>query len=124
MRRGQASTEFVVLAGLMLVFFIIMVIGVQNQMVMSREQISSERVHQLFSLVNAEVMIARQVHPTYEREFFLPPTIDGQPYLLRREDENYVLIVEHRLMNYTFFLDDNQSIITPLAPGLNTIRKV
>ena len=123
MRRAQASTEFVVLAGLMIVFFLMMTVAVQSQIASARAVQTENRISQIYSLVNNELIVAKNVHQSYFRNFYLPASIDGRPYYLYFQDNNYALIIEHRGKNYTYFVDDNSSPIIPLEPGLNTIRK-
>lgn len=123
MRRGQASTEFVVLAGIMIVFFLVMTVAIQNQILQARDVQSENRVFQLHNVINNELLLAKRVHPTYVRNFYLPASLDGYSYHLYLEDQNNVLIIEYQDENYTFFVDDNTSSIIPLAPGMNVIRK-
>lgn len=94
--------------------------GLQNQLDDAHNARNEEIVTELASLINNEVILAGQVNPGYNREFYLPSTIDSEEYNITLIGD-YDLIIDYRQYRYLFFLDGNGSNICPLKPGLNSI---
>ncbi|MBD3209194.1 hypothetical protein GF367_02135 [Candidatus Woesearchaeota archaeon] len=120
MSRGQASTEFVILTAFMLVFFIGVTIGIQNQLLSVHQERNEELAAQLVSVINNEAVLAKEVNPGYRRTFYLPAVVDGTNYSLSLSD-GLDVFVRYRGGDYLFFLDANVTNVTPLGPGENII---
>ena len=120
MRRGQSSLEFVVLAAFMLLFFLIVTIGIQNQLLQAHISHNEELASQLASAINNEAVLAASVQDGYARSFSLPVLLDDTEYQLQLQN-NLDLVITFRGEEYLFFLDAPLMNQTPLGPGLNAI---
>ncbi|MBW2982875.1 hypothetical protein KY327_01065 [Candidatus Woesearchaeota archaeon] len=104
----------------MLLFFILIVAGIQNRMVGVQDDRNQELAGQLARVLNNEAVLAETVHDGYRREFYLPVLLDGSDYsleLYERQD----LVIRYRGSEHVFFLDANLTNATPLRPGRNVV---
>jgi hypothetical protein len=108
--------EFVVLAAFMLLFFLVVTIGIQNQLLQAHVSRNEELVSELASVINNEAVLAASVEDGYSRSFTLPALLDSSEYYLQLYD-NVDLVITFRGEDYLFFLDANLTNTTPLEPG-------
>ncbi|MBN1274903.1 hypothetical protein JXA12_01245 [Candidatus Woesearchaeota archaeon] len=100
----------------MMLFFIIISIGIQNQMLAAQLDRNEGLARQVATLINDEAVLASKVNPGYTRGFTLPALVDGSPYTLSLYgDED--LLVSFRGEDYLYFLDAPLRNQTPLRPG-------
>ncbi len=104
----------------MLLFFILVVAGIQNRMVGVQDDRNAELAGQLASVLNNEAVLAANVHEGYERTFYLPVLLDGSDYSLELY-EHQDLVIDYRGREHVFFLDANLTNATPLRPGRNVV---
>lgn len=83
MRRGQGAIEFVFITTAMLLFFTVAFIIAERNYVEIQEQRFEQTVYGLMDRVQSEFSAAFQAGDGYEREFYLPATIVGNPYDIR-----------------------------------------
>jgi hypothetical protein len=112
--------EFVVLTTFMILFFIIVTIGIQNQMLSVQLDRNEELARQVANVVNEEALLAAEVNPGYTRTFVLPVLVDGSTYNLSLYGEED-LVVGYRGQQYLFFMDAPVRNLTPLGGGENVI---
>ena len=101
----------------MLIFFIVMTIAVQNQLLQARIEQHGVKAAEIASIINNEVSLAAQVNKGYERTFFIPSNINGYPYDISHSPDGYDLVIELLGRQYVYFLDGDANNICNLKAG-------
>lgn len=122
MKKGQFAFEFAIVMAFALLFvgvFITIFQDHQQDVALQNERTNAERVYNVF--LN-EVTLAEQSPSRYEREFYLPQSIDGRDYNITLQDRrDFIVTIDTR--EHVFFLPtgvDNESL---LERGSTTIVK-
>lgn len=120
MKKAQSSIEFMVLIG-----FAMIVVSVTLAIISAdaERRFSAQNealVQELFIVIDTEINLASFSPATYEREIFLPHTLQGQSYNVSIQDTRD-LVVNFNNNLYVHFL--NQTITGNLEKGYNTLTK-
>lgn len=128
MKKAQTTTEFMILMGVMMLIFIIFFTVIGQRMVRIQIDTNREKVKQFANLVTNEIILAQQVQNSYNRNFFIPDSIDGQEYSISmtRTDETDItkgveIVIEYSGESYVKFVDGK--INGTLRKGNNRIFK-
>ncbi|MFC1648964.1 hypothetical protein ACFL1B_05935 [Nanoarchaeota archaeon] len=119
--KGQVSLEFVVLMVFMLVLFTGLFVALQGRMLAMRELKDMQTMQQLGNLVENEVRLAYLVGDGYERQFFVPVTLNGKSYDIRVDDQ-WDLIVAHHDLEHIAFLENQ--VTGAVQKGNNIVKNV
>lgn len=115
-KRGQGSIEFVILFIAMLFFltFITLIIG--EKVIEEKFEEEKFEVRRLGLIIQDEISIAKEASEGYSRNFEVPSTINGKPYM--------ILIDGNRLIIQTDKVKSSYEIINitgSISPGNNHI---
>ncbi|HLC47377.1 MAG TPA: LamG-like jellyroll fold domain-containing protein [Candidatus Nanoarchaeia archaeon] len=90
--KAQSSLEFMILAGVMLFFFLAFFAAMSDQMLGLYRAREDKRVNDLILSVRDEIELARAAQSGYERAFSLPATLEGRNYSIRfYGDEKFIV---------------------------------
>ena len=118
-KKGQSSTEFIIVAGTLFLILIGVFFMVQRQMANAKNQRIYDELEELGDLIRTEIQNARASSGTYTREFFIPETVDGKEYILfNNEREIIIKFIEYE---HIIFLEHNLS--GDIQKGANVIHK-
>ena len=119
-KRGQGSTEFVLISSIMFLIFIGMFIVIQGRISSAQKTQLFNSLDEMGRVINTEIRMADSVKGFYARKFFLPDTLGGYNYSLVLKNKSEIAIKAGDT-DYVLFLDDNVS--GNITKGWNVIRK-
>jgi hypothetical protein len=124
-KRGQSAIEFVVLAGIMFLFFSISIIYVEDLMVQVTQASKEEQLVAVRNAILDELAVASRMPAGYSRIFSLPTDVQGLPYTITIQPDSAPKrdAMELRVgdTNIIVFLD--YDVTGSLSPGWNTVRR-
>lgn len=117
---GQGITEFILIAGLLILVVTGIIFIVHNSTVSSRNQKVLSQAEDVGNIISSEVLNAYSSVGDYSREFILPETIDEMDYVIKLDNNSEISIIVNDL-EYVVFLDYNVS--GSIKKGKNQIKK-
>lgn len=120
MRAGQASMEFVLLMGFLIVTFLTFTAVTQYRISQAEDAHATAIMRQAGNILVSEIELATSSHKGYARTFTMPRTLDGRRYNVTIIDEEAV--IQSSGEEYVLFL--NASVDGRLCMGENTIEQI
>ena len=117
-RKGQITLDFTMISVFMLILFASLFVGLQGQMYNLRDRESLQKMSQVANIVTTEVLLASQVGPGYNRDFYVPTTFQGGSYSIYIDD-GLDLVLQYQGLEYITFLD--AQVQGNVDKGTNTI---
>lgn len=119
-KKSQTPTEFVILLGFVLLFFIVFFVIIQGNISDKIKEKQALAVKEIALTAQNEINLALEVSDGYYREFKLPENANGQDY--------NITIIENII--YIKTSDNKHAMILPvinvtgnITKGMNTIKK-
>ncbi len=103
----------------MLLLFTSVFFVLQDRMISVRDVENLEVMSQLGNLVSNEVALAAKVGEGYQREFYIPVTLNGEYYNITVQ-QGWDLVVSYEHLRYIAFLE--VPVAGVLSKGRNVIR--
>ena len=122
-RKAEASTEFMIFIGILLVFFVFFVgiVGVNNKDI--NESTTFKNAQNILNMVTSEINIASRTEGYY-REFYIPEKLEG--------GESYVITISTNLRLVKIEWNSGKNLMSNIMtenvqgnvePGTNHIRR-
>ncbi|MFT4311017.1 MAG: hypothetical protein ACMXX7_00130 [Candidatus Woesearchaeota archaeon] len=120
-KKGQSAIEFAILLG----FILIAVSGlfVILSSTLERYELNKDNavIDQIVNLVQTEILFAESAEGNFQREFFLPMTIDGFSYEVSLNDPRELFVRYKGIERVHFFSTD---IYGDINRGSNLVQKI
>ena len=120
--RGQSSLEFAVLAGMFMIMFVAFFYVISERIVAFQEQRNARVSVDILEKTLSELSIAFKVRDGYNRTFWLPLELYGQPYSIQFGDHSE-LQLEYKERTYVMPLLINITDNSQIVRGRNRIQK-
>ena len=118
MQKAQIATEFVLMVGLALVV-VLALLAVLSVLVSDySEEKNLKKLEDLGYSIQAELILASEVEPGYERSFEIPDRVGGIDYSLSQTAND--MVIAYKGNEFIFPIPE---VSGTLAKGPNTVRK-
>lgn len=104
-KRGQSSLEFSLLISFALIIVSVLIVVFNNNISDLEQKKEQVLIEQAFNLVLSEIEFAEMSLPVYERTFYLPATLGGQPYTISVQDRQDI-VINYLGREYVYFLSN------------------
>ncbi len=119
MRKGQVTTEFLVLLLVGILFSIGLMVLISSFYADIKQDESNAQLRLFGREIQNELILASQVHEGYSREIFIPDTLKTFNFTINNTDK--VLIILYKDFQHAFPIPKTHNF---LKKGNNTIRNI
>lgn len=125
-RKGQNATEFVILAGFMILVFLLFFVVIQQKIIEATEEKNDAAAEQIMSIVTTEIKTAESVTDDYYRTFSVPSSLNGLPYnisIISGIAGSTEIVITYAGKERVYFLDQYVNANSTVGKGKNNITK-
>jgi hypothetical protein len=126
LKKGQSSTEFVILIGFMMMMLLVFFIVIQQKIVEANEEKNELASKGIMDIVINEIRLAESVSDDYYREFYLPIELNGLNYnisIMPGVASTTEVVLKYENKEKVYFLEQFVNDTSTVGLGSNNITK-